>query len=144
MIADLDATLADLEEDEGFVPHVYQDHLGFWTLGIGRMVDKRRGGGISRAEADYLLTNDVEGRFAFLMEQYPWFSTLDPVRQSAFLNLSFNLGIEGLAKFRNTMAAAARGDWRAVARGLRDSKWFTQVQPARSGRILRMVKEGHR
>lgn len=144
MIADLAGTIADLRVDEGTVLHAYQDHLGFWTIGTGRLIDHRRGGGISPAENDYLLTNDIEGRAAVLDVQYPWFSTLDPVRQSAFVNLAFNLGVDGLAMFKNTLAAAARGDWPGVERGLRNSKWFRQVQPSRSSRIIRMVTEGHR
>jgi len=144
MIADLDATIADLREDEGTVLHAYKDHLGFWTIGTGRLIDQRRGGGISLEENDYLLTNDIEGRAAMLLEQYPWFSTLDPIRQSAFVNLAFNLGVDGLAKFKNTLAAAARNDWDGAAHGLRESLWFHQVQPSRSSRIIRMVREGHR
>lgn len=30
-----------LETDEGRVPHAYQDHLGYWTIGVGHLVDKR-------------------------------------------------------------------------------------------------------
>jgi len=144
MIHDLAGTIADLRADEGTVLHAYKDHLGWWTIGTGRLIDERRGGGISLEENDYLLTNDIEGRAAILLEQYPWFVTLDPVRQSAFVNLAFNLGVDGLARFKNTLAAAARKDWDGVAHGLRDSKWFTQVQPSRSLRIIRMVREGHR
>lgn len=144
MIADLEGTIADLEADEGRVLHAYRDHLGYLTIGVGRLIDQRRGGGISHAEADYLLTNDILGRVAVLESVYPWFSTLDPVRQSAFVNLSFNLGVDGLALFRNTLAAAARGDWRAVKAGLQHSLWYSQVQPSRRDRILRMMETGHR
>lgn len=144
MIADLDATLHDLKADEGTILHAYQDSLGYWTIGTGRLIDRRRGGGISMAENDLLLSNDVERAVAVLRIEYPWFETLDPVRQSAFVNLMFNLGPEGFASFKQTIKAASRNDWAGVARGLRTSLWFTQVQASRSGRILRMVKDGHR
>lgn len=144
MIADLAGTIADLQADEGVILHAYTDHLGYITIGTGRLIDKRRGGGISRAENDLLLTNDIEGRAAVLRAQYPWFDALDPIRQSAFINLAFNLGVDGLAKFRQTLAAAARNDWNGVARGLMNSKWYTQVQPSRSARILRMITSEHR
>lgn len=144
MIADLAGTLQDLEQDEGVVLHAYQDHLGYWTIGTGRLIDGRKGGGISLAENDYLLTNDIASRVTVLLAEYPWFATLDPVRQSAFVQLAFNLGIEGLSKFRHTLGAAAVGDWYGVAHGLRSSLWFRQVQPDRSSRILRMILKGHR
>lgn len=141
---DLAATIADLRVDEGTILHAYKDHLGFWTIGTGRLIDKRRGGGISPEENDYLLTNDIEGRVAVLRVQYPWFNDLDPIRQSAFVNLAFNLGVDGLAQFKNTLADAARKDWPGVERGLRNSKWFRQVQASRSSRIIRMITEGRR
>lgn len=144
MIADLAGTIADLKADEGIVLHAYRDSLGYLTIGCGRLIDERKGGGISLEENDYLLMNDINGRVAILLEQYPWFADLDPIRQSAFVNLAFNLGVDGLAKFKNTLAAAARGDWDGVARGLRRSLWFRQVQPSRSGRILRMMRTGQR
>ncbi len=34
---------ADLKNDEGWRPFAYQDHLGFWTLGYGFLIDQRRG-----------------------------------------------------------------------------------------------------
>lgn len=144
MIEDLSGTIADLKADEGTILHAYQDHLGYWTIGTGRMIDKRRGGGLSLEESDYLLTNDLESRVAVLLAEYPWFALLDPIRQSAFVNLSFNLGVGGLAEFRQTIAAAARSDWAAVGRGLMNSDWYGQVQKSRRDRILRMVTKGRR
>lgn len=44
-----------LETDEGRVPHAYQDHLGYWTIGVGHLIDKRKGGGLTPDEVDYLL-----------------------------------------------------------------------------------------
>ena len=144
MIADLSGAIADLKADEGTILHAYQDHLGFWTIGTGRLIDKRRGGGISLEESDFLLTNDIEGRVAGLLALYPWFALLDPIRQSAFVNLAFNLGIDGLAEFKQTLAAAKRSDWAGVGRGLMNSAWYGQVQASRKERILRMVTKGHR
>lgn len=134
--------LAHLVVDEGVVLHAYQDHLGFWTLGVGRLIDKRRGGGISYAEAMYLLQNDVDKFERGVLERFPWVSGLDDVRQVALFNLAFNLGLEGLAKFGNTLEAVKRSDWEAAARGLRGSLWFRQVQKSRSLRIIDMIRNG--
>lgn len=144
MIADLAGTIADLKDDEGTILHAYTDSLGYWTIGTGRLIDQRRGGGISLEESDLLLSHDIEGRVAILLAQYPWFALLDPIRQSAFVNLAFNLGVDGLAKFKNTLAAASRGEWAGVARGLKASLWYEQVQTSRSARIIRMLTYGHR
>ena len=34
-------TYEQLKRDEGEILHAYQDHLGFWTIGIGILIDKR-------------------------------------------------------------------------------------------------------
>jgi hypothetical protein len=51
---------AQLRRDEGEVLHAYSDHLGFTTIGVGRLIDKRRGGGITKEESKYLLENDID------------------------------------------------------------------------------------
>ena len=134
--------LTHLAQDEGCVLHAYQDSLGFLTIGYGRLIDKRRGGGITRAEAMHLLGNDVERHWSELIARFPWVESLDDVRQVAMANLAFNLGVDGLAQFRNTLAAIQRGDWQAAAYGLRQSLWFRQVQPSRSSRIISMIRTG--
>lgn len=134
--------LSHLVVDEGVKLHAYQDHLGFWTIGIGRLIDGRRGGGISYAEALYLCNNDIDAKWAELTQRLPWVLTLDDVRQVALCNLAFNLGVDGLAKFVNTLAAVKRGDWSSAASGLRNSLWYRQVQRERSERIIYMILTG--
>lgn len=51
-----------LRRDEGEVLSAYQDHLGYWTIGVGRLIDKRKGGGLTSEESDYLLGNDIDKR----------------------------------------------------------------------------------
>jgi lysozyme len=133
---------ADLITDEGVKLYAYKDHLGFWTIGIGRLIDHRRGGGITYEEALYLLDNDIERKWRELISRLPWIVALSLPRQCAFANLAFNLGVDGLIKFRNTLAAAQRGDWLGVEQGLRASLWYRQVQRSRSERIIKMLRTG--
>lgn len=134
--------LAHLAEDEGCVLHAYADSLGYLTLGYGRLIDKRRGGGITLSEARMLLSNDVERHWRELIERFPWVEGLDEVRQAVMGNLAFNLGVEGLSHFKNTLADIQRGDYDGAALGLRQSLWFRQVAPSRSGRLIRMLRTG--
>jgi lysozyme len=134
--------LAHLAVDEGCVLYAYPDSLGYLTIGYGRLIDRRRGGGITNAEALMLLENDVERHWRELVHRFPWVEGLDDVRQVAMCNLAFNLGINGLAQFRNTLAAIQRADWPAAVQGLRQSLWFRQVGKSRSDRILHMIGTG--
>ena len=37
-----DELIRQLRGDEGERSRVYQDHLGFWAIGVGRLMDKRQ------------------------------------------------------------------------------------------------------
>jgi lysozyme len=137
-----DETLvAELIRDEGIIPHAYQDHLGYWTIGIGRLIDKRKGGGIAEHEAAYLLLNDIAKVQNQLDVNLPWWRELDPVRQRALTNMAFQLGISGLLKFRNSLAAIKAGEWERAAANLKLSLWARQT-PTRAGRVIEMFRAG--
>jgi lysozyme len=137
----IDALREQLIDHEGLKLHAYQDSLGYWTIGVGRLIDKRKGGRITRDEALYLLDNDIAEKIGELRAALPWFTTQDEIRQRALVDLAFNLGVPGLLTFKNTLAAWQRGDYAGAARGLQHSLWFKQVG-RRGPRIVHMVKEG--
>lgn len=128
-----------LVADEGIRRFPYKDTVGKLTIGIGRNLDDV---GISALEAYELLDHDIDKAVHALVNRYPWFVDLDPVRQAVLVNLCFNLGEAGLAKFVNTLAAVERGDYAAAARGLKASLWFRQVQASRSSRLVNMMISG--
>lgn len=134
--------LRHLVVDEGVVLHAYQDSLGYWTIGCGRLIDNRKGGGITHSEALYLLDNDVERTWAQTLQRFPWVTRLTEARQVAVANLAFNLGVNGLAKFVNTLGALKTGAYSTAANGLRRSLWYRQVGKSRSERIIHMVLTG--
>jgi lysozyme len=131
----------ELRRDEGVVRHAYQDSLGFWTIGVGRLIDARNGGGLSDEEVDYLLQNDVDTVRAQLDASLPWWRSLDEVRQRVLINMAFNLGIRGLLGFKNTLAAVKAGQWDKAAKGMLASKWADQVK-GRAARLAHMMKTG--
>ena len=54
-----DKIIEMLRLHEGVKTHVYSDHLGYETIGVGRCIKEGVGLGLSDDEIDYLLTNDV-------------------------------------------------------------------------------------
>ena len=130
-----------LRRDEGEVLTAYQDHLGFWTLGVGRLIDKRKGGGITAEESAYLLSNDIDKREAELLRRAPWMATLDPARFGALLNMAFQMGVDGLLGFKNTLAMVRNGEYDAAEAMMLESLWAKQT-PERAARISKQVKTG--
>jgi lysozyme len=131
----------ELERDEGQVLHAYKDNLGYWTIGIGRLIDKAKGGGISEAEAHYLKMNDVIKVRKQLDTELPWWRTLDPVRRRALQNMCFQLGIGGLKKFTTSLGHIEQHNYSAAGATLRKSLWYKQTKN-RAERVIRMFETG--
>lgn len=137
---------AHLEREEGRIRHAYQDHLGYWTIGVGRLIDKRKGGHLSDAEIDMLLANDIRAKMAAL-ESHPglkdaWTAVKDnPARAAALLSMAFQMGAEGLADFKNSLRLVAEKKWAAAAANMMQSLWARQT-PERAARVTNMIKTG--
>lgn len=130
-----------IRRHEGEVLSAYQDHLGFWTIGVGRLIDKRKGGGISKEESEFLLSNDINTRIAALEQRLPWFNQLDDVRKAVLLNMSFQLGIAGLMQFTKTLTHVQNGEYDLAADGMLKSKWATQT-PKRAQEMSNQMRTG--
>ena len=125
-----------LHRDEGFRRSAYTDHLGFWTIGIGKLIDGRKGGGITFSEALYLLRNEIREKEADLDAEIPWWRGLSEVRQAVLMSMAFQMGSAGLFNFRNTLRAVQEGRWSDAADGMMASKWAFQTP----GRALRLAE----
>lgn len=131
----------DLEREEGFVPHAYQDSEGWWTIGIGTLIDERRGGGISKAEARYLLMNRIGTAEAGLDRNIPWWLSLSEPRQHALLQMAFQMGVAKLMGFRKMLKALHDADYATAADEMLRSRWAEQT-PERAKRLARIMRTG--
>jgi lysozyme len=130
-----------LRRDEGTRVAAYQDHLGYWTIGVGRLIDARKGGGLRPDEIDYLLANDINDRRVALAAALPWFSALDEARQGVLLNMSFQMGTAGLLAFSGTLGRISRGDYAGAAKSMLESRWAKQT-PERAQRLAKQMETG--
>jgi lysozyme len=132
---------AQLRRDEGEVLHAYPDHLGFLTIGIGRLIDERKGGGISPDEASYLLANDIRTKTAGVLAALPWAAQLDEVRRGVLIAMAFQMGLNGLLGFKTTLALVQGGNYTRAAEGMGASRWAKQT-PARAARLQKQMVTG--
>jgi len=130
-----------LKRDEGVVNHAYQDSLGFTTIGVGRLIDANRGGGLSDREVDYLLNNDITDKTAQVLEALPWAKELSEPRLGVLINMAFQMGIRGLLGFPSMLGAVRTGDYGTAALHMVDSKWAKQT-PARAQRLAEQMRLG--
>lgn len=133
--------IKELRRDEGVVDHAYQDSLGYWTIGVGRLIDKRKGGKLTDEEIDYLLMNDVKECVADLDKNLPWWRSLSDARRRVLVNMRFNLGMAGLIGFKNTLKFIETGEYKRAADNMLLSKWAKQVGQ-RANRLAKMMEVG--
>ena len=129
---------------EGLRLQVYQDHLGIDTIGIGRNLEDRgiTDGelsfinktmeevyeiGLTEEEAYYLCMNDIAIVEKELLANKPIVNQLDAVRQMVLVDMSFNMGVPRLMKFKNMWAAIEREDYLVACEEMIDSRWANQV-----------------
>jgi len=128
-----------LIRDEGSVSHAYEDSLGFLTIGVGRLIDSRRGGGLAPDEIEYLLTNDVIEKSRQVLAALPWASKLSRPRFAVLVNMAFQLGIGGLLKFKRALGSIEDGQYKEASMEMLDSLWAQQT-PERAKRLSKQME----
>lgn len=132
----------DLDTDEGVIPYVYPDSLGYLTIGRGILVDKRKGGKLFPEEIAFINRNRLGMLLAGVIDE-PWYPAVanDPVRLAGILNMQFQLGNGSDEEFVNSFRFIAARDWKAAGANLRKSKWARQT-PARAERVIALIETG--
>tara|TARA_Y100000310_G_scaffold329679_1_gene399976 strand:+ start:1497 stop:1922 length:426 start_codon:yes stop_codon:yes gene_type:complete len=133
--------MKDLTADEGSVRHAYRDSKGYWTIGVGRLIDKRRGDGISADEERYLLDNDVQKVVTALDIHMIWWRSMPEPAQRALCNMTFQMGLQGVLKFKKMIGALERRDYEGAAVEALDSKYARTDSPERAKRIAALYRE---
>jgi lysozyme len=134
-----DEVLDDLRDEEGWRAHPYHDHLGVLTIGYGFVIDpKKKGGGLPRPVAEFWLRYAVNERTDALRKLWPAFDDQPSDVKRALTLMAFQMGADGVSKFRRMLAALAAGDRVTAAEEALDSEWAEQT-PARAKRVSRLI-----
>lgn len=141
MTYDRSAMFEEIDRDEGNVPYAYQDHLGFWTIGRGFLIDKAKGGRLPDKVNDYWLGCILDDREQELDRAIPWWRQLSDRRQRALLNMAYQLGTSGLLAFTGMLSAMQASRFEEAADEAMDSRWAKQT-PERAARISEMIRKG--
>jgi lysozyme len=134
--------IRQLRGDEGVRRCVYKDSLGYDTIGVGFLVDSRRPeAGLRDDEISYILNNRVDDRINALHSSLTWFDSLDDARKGVLLNMAYQMGVDGLLAFKNTLSAVAGGRYDEAAFDMMQSKWAQQT-PERAKRLAEQMRSG--
>lgn len=123
---------------EGLRLKAYRDTVGKLSIGYGRNLDAN---GISKAEAEILLANDIADAIDDVTYRLPFVERLNEVRQDVLFEMCFNLGIQKLMGFSNTLRYVEAHEYEKAAENMLKSKWATQVK-GRAKRLAEMMRTG--
>lgn len=131
-------------QHEGRRHQWYKDTLGNWTIGVGHLATKHDDlmKDWTDEQIDQQLSTDMLHALAMVQQHLPWFNTLNYVRQSALIDMCFNMGWGKLAGFHNMLACGEKGNFDGMAKEAINSLWAKQVGLSRSLEIARMLKRG--
>ena len=122
--------LNQLRRHEGLRLKPYHCSENFLSLGYGRNLETN---GISEAEAEFMLTNDLIACEKELKDE-GWYNQLDETRRAVVLNMAFNLGKPKLMQFKKFIGALSDDDYETASKemitgsdGVSESKWASQV-----------------
>ena len=132
---------SQLLREEGAESCAYQDSLGYWTIGVGRLIDSRKGGGLSNDEIDFLLENDIKTKTREVLLALPWVPRLSEPRQAVLIGMAFQMGIGGLLKFKRALGSIEDGQYAEAAVEMLESKWGNQT-PERAYRMAKQMETG--
>jgi lysozyme len=113
-----------LEKHEGFRSFPYRCTSGRLTIGIGRNIDDR---GITRAEALFMLENDIEDFTKQLRDRLYWFDAIHEDAQLVLIDMCFNLGLNGLMTFHTTLEHIKNENYKEASKTMLQSLWARQV-----------------
>ncbi len=140
-----------IKRHEGEVLEIYEDSLGYLTLGVGHLIQKSdpeygqpAGTPVSQEVVDMYYADDfdkhVDETIHVCENNNIVFDALPESIQHVLVNMCFNLGANRLGKFRNMLYAVSVSNWEEMANQMEDSRWFGQVG-RRSVELQQMVLE---
>ena len=156
-----------LRRDEGLRLKVYWDTEGFPTIGIGHLITTTvtrdmaqinkilsnqvgrevtgNPGSITMEEAVALFDSDlkkVQKDIKTNSKVGPVWHAVNRSRQMALENMSFQMGVGGVAKFNTMLTAMLAGDWEKAYKAGRDSLWYQQTK-GRASRVTMIILTGN-
>jgi len=114
-----------IKRHEGFKQFIYLCTSGKRTIGYGRNLDNR---GITIAEAEFLIRNDIDECEKKLTEKLDFYSSLSDTRKTVLIDMCFNIGINGLLKFKNMLEFSRQGEFSKAAIEILKSEYAKQVK----------------
>lgn len=133
---------------EGFRSTVYRCSEGYPTIGYGWVIGAK-GASLDPFKSMIISEAAAKVQCAVLVDEIvlelskvivPWY-ILTPTRQAMLVSMAYQLGINGLLKFKRMLKAIENADFETAALEGLDSRWAKQT-PARAREQMEYLRVG--
>ena len=124
--------IENIKIEEGFSGVVYQDHLGFDTIGYGCKMP------LTQDEAELILQYRL-GRTINAVNSSLYYLDIKSEAWDILYEMAYQLGVGGLLKFKGMIGALKEQNYIQASVEMLDSKWHSQT-PNRANRLANRMK----
>lgn len=135
----MDKLIEQIKRHEGYRKRMYLCTAGKETIGYGYNlkanplhlssleIGNAYKNGMNEVEAERLLKLMVSKCVDQLEEAIPVINRIDMVRQDILINMTYNMGLIGLLKFKKMLLALEKKDYQKASIEMLNSKWKDDV-----------------
>ena len=126
-----------IKRHEGKRYQPYEDSEGILTVGYGRNLRDVR---FSENEIELMFENDFR-RAQGGAQSFAAYQQMNEIRRGVLTEMVFQMGVNGVSKFKKFLAAAFAHDWARAADEMLDSRWAKQT-PERARELAKLFMRG--
>lgn len=130
---EIELLIEDIKVNEGFRGMPYDDHLGNPTIGYGTLLP------LTEKESELLLVHRFDNKKRDLANRFSEYNTMPIPVKKMLLEMSYQMGVDGLLEFKNMLKALVASDWDTAHKEAMDSRWARQT-PNRAKKVTSVLK----
>jgi lysozyme len=128
--------LKKIKEHEGFKSRVYKCTEGYDTIGYGFAIKDLE---LDEDIAEEILLRKLEKLIKRLRDKFDWLDDVPHAVQGVLVNMSYQMGVNGVSKFKKALHAMQMFQWKKAADELLDSRWAKQT-PNRAKELSEIIR----
>ena len=132
----MDDLLKRIKHHEGFRSRVYKCTEGYDTIGYGFAIKDLE---LDEDLAEEILLRKVEKLISRVRKKFNWLDTVPPAVQGVIVEMSYQMGVSGVSKFKKALHAMQMFQWKLAADELLDSRWAKQT-PNRAKELSNIIR----
>lgn len=139
-----DALIARTKRHEGLLLTPKPDAKGMYAVGYGHDISEDevdRHSPVTLDWAQTTLQEDLEHAEYACTRSFSWWDDIPPLRQEVLTEMVFQMGMDGVSRFRRMLMALSIQDYAQAATQMLLSDWDIQT-PARCEELARIMKTG--